>query len=76
MTEGIIEVFLRLENGDEILVDTLVQGSHFGPSSILIEAPCLFHFRAKTDVTVEYLFRETIEKLRCTLDDLDDACAE
>ena len=52
VAEGIIEVYLRMENGDEILVDTIVQGSHIGSSSILIEAPCLFYFKAKTDVTV------------------------
>lgn len=33
-------------------------------------------FKAKTDLTVQYLFRETIEKLRLSLGDLDDACAE
>lgn len=31
-----MEVYLKMENGDEILVDTMVQGSHFGSSSILI----------------------------------------
>jgi CRP-like cAMP-binding protein len=75
ITDGEIEVLLRMDNGEEILVDTLSQGSHIGASSILIEAPSPFYFKAKTDVTVSYLFKETIERLRYTLSDLDDACA-
>lgn len=39
LADGEIEVYLKMDNGEEIFVDTLQQGSNIGSSSILVKAP-------------------------------------
>jgi len=41
-----------MDNGEEILVDCLEQGSYIGASSMLIGANHLFRYKTRTEVAV------------------------
>jgi CRP-like cAMP-binding protein len=74
LTQGEIEVSIKLDNGEMVYIETLHPGSHIGINSVLIGAQTMFHFKAKTiTVTVHQFSAEKIQFLREILLDLDDA---
>jgi len=50
ITEGEIQLFVKIEGGQELNIDTLYEGCFLGAYSLLSETPQMFFARAKTNV--------------------------
>jgi len=48
--DGEADVVIRFENQEDVVLDTLKQGSFYGSMSILSEAPIQYFLVAKTNI--------------------------
>jgi CRP-like cAMP-binding protein len=64
ISNGVIQLILRFDDGKEIVVDHLRQGSCLGLYSLLEPSPIMFQVKAKTNLKVQYLDYEILETFR------------
>ena len=73
--EGELDIIVKMEDGEELVLDTLYQGCNVGAFSMLADTPYVFYGVARTHLKVKFLFKLTVYELRKILVDLDDELA-
>jgi len=75
LVDGEVDINVQMDTGEIVVIETLKKGSHFGQFSWLIEAPQMFQYQAKTNVTIQSINTAMLENLRLELADLNDELA-
>lgn len=76
ISNGVIQLILRFDDGKEIVVDHLRPGSCLGLYSLLEPTPIMFQVKAKTNLKIQYLDYEILEQLRKEHTELDRSLTE
>ena len=64
-----------MDNGEEVVIDTLYQGCHFGQYALLCEGQYNLFGRARSNLVVYLLKHDTLSEYRRVLVDLDNELA-
>jgi len=75
IVDGEIDINVHMDTGEVVIIETLTRGCHFGQFSCMIEAPQMFQYKTKTNVTIQSINAAMLEQLRIELADLDDELA-
>ena len=71
ISHGTVQIIIRWDDGQEILIDNLRQGCSLGLYSILEPSPITFQIKAKTHLTLQCLDYDTLEQFRKNFPELD-----
>lgn len=72
---GELDLIVKMDNGEEVVIDTLFQGCNVGGYSAICESSYTFYARARSNISAYTLSRDSIEEFRKVLVDLDDELA-
>lgn len=72
---GELDLVVKMDNGEEVVIDTLFQGCNVGSFSAVCESSYTFYGRARSNINAYTLSRDSIEEFRKVLVDLDDELA-
>ena len=72
IAHGELDLIVQMDNGKEIVLDTLYQGCHFGAYSVLCDGLYNLFGRARTNLVALILNKESLMEYRKVLLDLDD----
>ena len=71
--EGEIQLFLPIDEGRELAIDVLYQGSCLGFNSILQQKQIMFSAKAKSNVNLLILQYDTLDRLRDLIEELESS---